>query len=126
MMTMMRLGRRLRDLREQMGLSQAQLAGQAEVSQGYLCQLEREEVKNPSAAILLRLAKALYVDPHELLDAAGYTPLRSPGEAINDYHARVDPDLLRFLAGLSKDQQRYILLLLQGMEEGRVNTPQGV
>jgi transcriptional regulator with XRE-family HTH domain len=126
MMTMMRLGRRLRDLREQMGLSQAQLAGQAEVSQGYLCQLEREEVKNPSAAILLRLAKALYVDPHELLDAAGYTPLRSPGEANNDYHARVDPDLLRFLAGLSKDQQRYILLLLQGMEEGRVNTPQGV
>jgi transcriptional regulator with XRE-family HTH domain len=126
MMMMMRLGRRLRDLREQMGLSQAQLAGQAEVSQGYLCQLEREEVKNPSAAILLRLAKALYVDPHELLDAAGYTPVRSPGEINNDYHARVAPDLLRFLAGLSRDQQRYILLLLQGMEEGRVNTPQGV
>jgi len=125
-MMMMRLGRRLRDLREQMGLSQAQLAGQAEVSQGYLCQLEREEVKNPSAAILLRLAKALYVDPHELLDAAGYTPVRSPGETNNDYHARVAPDLLRFLAGLSRDQQRYILLLLQGMEEGRVNTPQGV
>jgi len=124
-MMMMRLGRRLRDLREQMGLSQAQLAGQAEVSQGYLCQLEREEVKNPSAAILLRLAKALYVDPHELLDAAGYTPVRSPGEINNDYHARVAPDLLRFLAGLSRDQQRYILLLLQGME-GRVNTPQGV
>ncbi|OGO07456.1 MAG: hypothetical protein A2Y61_07850 [Chloroflexi bacterium RBG_13_60_13] len=125
-MMMMRLGRRLRDLREQMGLSQAQLAGQAEVSQGYLCQLEREEVKNPSAAILLRLAKALYVDPHELLDAAGYTPVRSPGEINNDYHARVAPDLLRFLAGLSRDQQRYILLLLQGMEEGRVNAPQGV
>ena len=121
----MRLGGRLRELREQMGLSQAHLAGQAEVSQGYLCQLEREEVKNPSAAILLRLAKALYVDPHELLDAAGYTPVRSPGEINNDYHARVAPDLLRFLAGLSRDQQRYILLLLQGME-GRVNTPQGV
>ena len=74
----MKLGRRLRELREQMGLSQAQLAGHAEVSQGYLCQLEREEVKNPSAAILLRLAKALYVDPHELMDAAGYTPVREP------------------------------------------------
>jgi transcriptional regulator with XRE-family HTH domain len=116
---MMRLGGRLRELRDQMGISQAQLAGQAEVSQGYLCQLEREEVKNPSAAILLRLAKALYVDPHELMDAAGYTPVRSPGETNNDYHARVDPDLLRFLADLSRDQQRYILLLLEGME-GRV------
>jgi len=117
----MRLGGRLRELREQMGLSQAQLAGHAEVSQGYLCQLEREEVKNPSAAILLRLAKALYVDPHELMDAAGYTPVRGPGETNNDYHARVDPDLLRFLTGLSRDQQRYVLLLLEGME-GRVNS----
>ena len=122
---MLKLGGRLRELREQMGLSQAQLAGHAEVSQGYLCQLEREEVKNPSAAILLRLAKALYVDPHELMDAAGYTALRDPSETNNDYHARVDPDLLRFLAALSRDQQRYILLLLEGME-GRVNPVQRV
>ena len=122
---MMRLGRRLRELREQMGLSQAHLAGQAEVSQGYLCQLEREEVKNPSAAILLRLARALYVDPHELMDAAGYTPVRSPSQTNNDYHARVDPDLLRFLADLSREQQRYVLLLLEGME-GRVNSPRHV
>jgi transcriptional regulator with XRE-family HTH domain len=78
--------------------------------------LEREEVKNPSAAILLRLARALYVDPHELMDAAGYTPVRSPSETNNDYHARVDPDLLKFLSVLSRDQQRYILLLLEGME----------
>ncbi|MEE8163853.1 MAG: helix-turn-helix transcriptional regulator [Anaerolineae bacterium] len=112
----MKLGRRIRELREQMDLSQARLAGCAQVSQGYLCQLEREEVKNPSAAILLRLASALYVDPHELLDAAGYTPVRSvAGRASNNYQAKVDPDLLRFLAGLSQDQQRYILLLLESM-----------
>lgn len=122
---MMRLGRRLRELREQMGLSQAQLASHAEVSQGYLCQLEREEVKNPSAAILLRLAKALSVDPHELMEAAGYTPVRSSSGANSDYHTRVDPDLLRFLAGLSRDQQRYILLLLEGME-GRVKSARRV
>jgi transcriptional regulator with XRE-family HTH domain len=111
----MKLGRRIRELREQMDLSQAHLASCAQVSQGYLCQLEREEVKNPSAAILLRLASALYVDPHELLDAAGYTPVRSVDEANNNYQARVDPDLLRFLAGLSQEQQRYILLLLESM-----------
>jgi len=112
----MKLGRRIRELREQMDLSQARLAGCAQVSQGYLCQLEREEVKNPSAAILLRLASALYVDPHELLDAAGYTPVRSvAGRANNNYQTKVDPDLLRFLAGLSQEQQRYILLLLESM-----------
>lgn len=112
----MKLGRRIRELREQMDLSQAQLASHAEVSQGYLCQLEREEVKNPSAAILLRLASALYVDPHELLDAAGYTPVRSVADkANNNYQAKVDPDLLKFLAGLSQEQQRYILLLLESM-----------
>jgi transcriptional regulator with XRE-family HTH domain len=77
--------------------------------------LEREEVRNPSAAILLRLASALYVDPHELLDAAGYTPVRSVGGANNNYQTRVDPDLLKFLSSLSQEQQRYILLLLESM-----------
>ncbi len=113
----MKLGGRIRELREQMGLSQAQLASHAHVSQGYLCQLEREEVKNPSAAILLRLASSLYVDPHELLDAAGYTPVRGGNRGGNNYEAKVDPDLLKFLAGLSQDQQRYILLLLESMEQ---------
>jgi transcriptional regulator with XRE-family HTH domain len=113
----MKLGRRIRELREQMDLSQAQLAGYAEVSQGYLCQLERQEVKNPSAAILLRLASALYVDPHELLDAAGYGAVRSVADRANNnnYQAKVDPDLLKFLGGLSQEQQRYILLLLESM-----------
>ncbi|MGQ9572428.1 MAG: helix-turn-helix domain-containing protein [Dehalococcoidia bacterium] len=120
----MKFGRRIRELREQMGLSQAQLAGSAQVSQGYLCQLEREEVKNPSAAILLRLASALYVDPHELLEAAGYTPTRSADKVNNSYQAKVDPDLLRFLAGLSREQQRYILLLLESMEQ-RLAVPSG-
>ncbi len=111
----MRLGRRIRELREQMGVSQASLAAGAEVSQGYLCQLEREEVKNPSAAILLRLASALYVDPRELLDAAGYSPIRNFPDPNGSYQAKVDPDLLKFLAGLSRDQQRYILRLLEGL-----------
>ena len=111
----MKLGRRIRELREQMDLSQAQLASCAQVSQGYLCQVERDEVKNPSAAILLRLASALYVDPHELLEAAGYTPVRGLSRANDNYKAEVDPDLLKFLAGLSREQQRYIFRLLESM-----------
>jgi transcriptional regulator with XRE-family HTH domain len=45
------LGAMVRDLREEIGMSQAQLASQAELSQGYLSQIENDEVQNPSAAI---------------------------------------------------------------------------
>ena len=119
----MELGKRLRELREQMGLSQAQLATCAEVSQGYLCQLEKDEVKNPSAAVLLRLARALYVDQRELLEAAGYSAVRTLSSPNNEYEAKVDPDLLKFLARLSREQQGYILKLLQSM--GRTVYPVG-
>ena len=58
----MKLGNRIRELREEFGLTQGQLAGNASVSQGYLSQLENGEVKNPSAAVLLRVAQAMHVD----------------------------------------------------------------
>ena len=84
----MKLGNRIRELREEFGFTQGQLAGNASVSQGYLSQLENGEVKNPSAAVLLRVAQAIHIDP----------------------------DLLRYLGRLPRDRQRRLLLLLQGME----------
>jgi len=111
----MGLGSSIRSLREEIGLSQAQLAGQAELSQGYLSQIENDEVQNPSASVLFRLAQALHVDPRCLLEAAGYRDiLGSVGDA--DFETPVDPDLLRFLARLSPEQQQYLLRVLQGME----------
>jgi len=111
----MGLGSSIRSLREEIGLSQAQLAGQAELSQGYLSQIENDEVQNPSASVLFRLAQALHVDPRCLLEAAGYRDiLGSVGDA--DFETPVDPDLLRFLARLSPEQQQYLLRFLQGME----------
>lgn len=111
----MGLGSSIRNLREEIGLSQAQLAGQAELSQGYLSQIENNEVQNPSASVLFRLAQALHVDPRCLLEAAGYRDiLGSGGDA--DFETPVDPDLLRFLARLSPERQRYLLCFLQGME----------
>jgi transcriptional regulator with XRE-family HTH domain len=111
----MKLGGRIRELREQMGLSQRQLAAQAQVSQSYLCQLEREEARNPSVTVLLKLANALYVDPEELLEAAGYTPNRNPGDPER-YEPRVLPELVQFLSTLPRETHRHILELLEGME----------
>jgi len=112
----MRLGDRIRELREEFGLTQGQLAGNASVSQGYLSQLENGEVKNPSAAVLLRVAQAMRIDPDDLFEAAGYPTVRTLKQMYEGYESNIDPDLLRYLGRLPRDRQRRLLLLLQGME----------
>jgi transcriptional regulator with XRE-family HTH domain len=62
-----RLGRMIQRLREDKGLSQRQLAARAGVTNGYVSQLEAGDKKNPSLAVLPRLAKALGVPVTELL-----------------------------------------------------------
>lgn len=119
----MKLGDKIRQLREEYGLTQGQLAGGASVSQGYLSQLENGDVKNPSAAVLLRVAQAMNVDPDELFEAAGYPTVRTLKQIYQGYESNVDPDLLRYLGRLPRDRQRRLLLLLQGMET--VVTPAG-
>jgi transcriptional regulator with XRE-family HTH domain len=49
----------LKTLRKDRGLTQTQLAKRARTSQAYIARLERGEKKNPSLAMLRRLAKAL-------------------------------------------------------------------
>ncbi len=112
----MKLGDKIRELREEFGLTQGQLAGGASVSQGYLSQLENGDVKNPSAAVLLRVAQAMRVDPDELFEAAGYPTVRTLRQVYQDYESNIDPDLLRYLGRLPRDRQRRLLLLLEGME----------
>ncbi len=112
----MNLGDKIRELREGIGLTQGHLAGSAGVSQGYLSQLENGDVRNPSAAVLLRLAQVMHVDPEDLFEAAGYPTTRALRQTYREYEANVDPDLLRYLARLSRDRQRRLLFLLQGIE----------
>ena len=111
----MTLGKKIRSLRDELSISQAQLASQAELSQGYLSQLENNEVQNPSAAVIFRLARSLHVDPRVLMQAAGYTEMAIAGGAAASYEVSVDPDLLSFLAHIPRDQQTRLLKLFQGM-----------
>lgn len=113
----MNLGDKIRQLREETGLTQGQLASGSSVSQGYLSQLENGEVKNPSAAVLLRVARAIQVDPDELFEAAGYPTVRTLKEIYQGYESTIDSGLLRYLARLPRDRQRRLLLLLEGMEQ---------
>ena len=112
----MELGKKIREVREEIGFTQGQLAGHAAVSQGYLSQLEHGDVRNPSAAVILRLAQAMHVDPDDLFEAAGYPTVRTLKETYEGYEANVDPDLMQFLGRLPRDRQRRLLLLLEGME----------
>jgi len=62
-----RLSRVIQKLREANGMTQRDLAGKAKVTPGYIAQLEMGQKKNPSLAVLRRLAKALGVPVTELL-----------------------------------------------------------
>jgi len=122
----MKLGDKIRQLREQTHLTQGQLAGASSVSQGYLSQLENGEVKNPSAAVLLRIAQAMHVDGDELFEAAGYPTVRTLREAYQGYEATVDPELMGYLSRLPRDRQRRLLAILEGMETVLTNGAPGI
>ena len=113
----MKLGDRIRKLRDQRELTQGQLALSSSVSQGYLSQLENGEVKNPSAAVLLRVAQAMTVDPDDLFEAAGYPTVRTLRATYERYESTIDDELLGYLASLPREKQRRLLSLLQGIEQ---------
>lgn len=118
----MALGKKIRQLREELAMSQAQLSAQGRLSQGYLSQLENDEVQNPSAAVIFRLAQALHIDPRVLMQAAGYNHLVN-GAPDEEYEVSVDPELLRFLAKFPKDQQGHLLRLLLGLDQRNAGEP---
>ena len=62
-----RLDQVIRELREQKGLTQEELAFKARVTPGYVAQLELGIRKNPSLDVVRRLARALGVRLVELL-----------------------------------------------------------
>jgi transcriptional regulator with XRE-family HTH domain len=121
----MKLGDKIRELREHTHLTQGQLAGASSVSQGYLSQLENGEVKHPSAAVLLRIAQAMEIDSNELFEAAGYPTVRTLREAYQNYEATVDPELMLYLSRLPRDRQRRLLSVLEGMETVLTNGTHG-
>lgn len=112
----MALGEKIRQLRDELAMSQAQLASQGGLSQGYLSQLENDEVQNPSAAVIFGLARALHVDPRVLMHAAGYGEAALADSIDDGYAVEVDPDLLRFLANIPRENQGHLLKVLEGIE----------
>ena len=84
----MELGQKIKQFREETGLSLNGLAEKSGISKSYLSQLENGTSKQPSAAILLKIASALGITIADLLDQ----PVRVYEEDFKDEDI---PDILR-------------------------------
>lgn len=82
--TRARLGRAIRARREQLGLSQEELADRLGRSQSLVSRLERGAADWPDPAMFRALAAALELPPAELLEAAGYLEAGERGQARLD------------------------------------------
>jgi transcriptional regulator with XRE-family HTH domain len=67
-MTPRKISVTIRRLREEQGMTQAQLAKRAKVTQGYISQVEMGTIQDIGAKVAVRLAKALGVPVTRLLE----------------------------------------------------------
>ncbi|PAD73063.1 helix-turn-helix domain-containing protein [Paenibacillus campinasensis] len=67
-------GNHLRHLRNQLGLTQQEVAGMAGIQAQYLSRIENNRDQPPSEEILIRLAHVLKVDAYRLIADAGKIP----------------------------------------------------
>jgi transcriptional regulator with XRE-family HTH domain len=93
------LGAKIRELREAKGLTQGQLAAKVAryipLDRAYLSQLETGNIKDPSAKLLIAIARGLNVDPDVLFQAAGYIP--PSGEKVQQEERRTPYEISREL-----------------------------
>jgi len=68
------LGDRVRALRKEKGMSLSEVARQAEISKGYLSQIEAGDTERPSAQVLFQIASVLGTSVGSLLGMPGAEP----------------------------------------------------
>jgi transcriptional regulator with XRE-family HTH domain len=82
------LARLLRGRREQLGMTLRQMEERVGLSNPYLCQLERGQVRNPTVLKALALADGYEIPLGELVDAVARDAGWSPGAAGIDSFRR--------------------------------------
>jgi transcriptional regulator with XRE-family HTH domain len=106
----MPIGPVVRSLREQRGLTQADLADRAKVEPSYLSRLESSSrQKRVDSVRLARIAAALDVTLDEILIAAGVQPSPHPAEEIGS------KKLQRLYYSLSPDHQVELLAIAEAL-----------
>ena len=87
------LGAKVRELRAGKGVSIRELSRQSELASGYISQLERGEVTQPTPSTLKRLADAYEMPVTTLMQWAGYEVAQAP----------TSPRLARAMSAIGSD-----------------------
>lgn len=66
------LGDKIRELREERGWSQNELAICSGLNRSYIAHMETNRINNPSGDTFIKLSRAFNIHPEELYQAAGY------------------------------------------------------
>ncbi len=66
-----KIGEIIRSRRKELGMSQVQLANSANISQGYIADLENGKVENPTVKTITKIATVLNLNNEKLLNEAG-------------------------------------------------------
>ena len=119
----MEIGSKLKELRILKGLTQEELADRAELSKGFISQLERD-LTSPSIATLLDILQCLGTSVHEFFN-------ETPEEQIvfqkNDYFEKYDAELKNtvkwIIPNAQKNVMEPILLTLEAGGETCPDTP---
>jgi len=85
----MSLGKTIRAIRQEQGLSQKEVAEAAGIGQSYLSMIESGQRRNPGTRIVARLARVLDVSIDELAARAGYLPSAELGDALSQRAMRL-------------------------------------
>ncbi len=109
------LGSRIRALRQERGYSLRRLAGEIDLSPGYLSQLERGEAENPSKQVLEKVAEGLGVHVSRLLgeEPGQYSPNGKLPPALQDF---LDEARTRGLAVSDADAQMLLAIRYRGRQ----------
>lgn len=119
------LGKRVRDLRREAGLSQEELASAAGMDRGHISNLENGRIENPGIATVEALARALRTTPQYLLGFEDH-----PGVIVEGLEDLPEPlrEAFSLAVGLNRNRQeelRYIvraLIAAQDAEMARIST----
>jgi len=92
----MTLGQAIRTIRQEVGLTQKDLAIAAGIDQSYLSMIESGQRGNPGTRIIARLAQALQVSIDDLAARAGYMPEADPMDPLSERAVRLFRQLPRW------------------------------
>lgn len=116
----MEIGSKLKELRVRKGLTQEELADRAELSKGFISQLERE-LTSPSIATLMDILQCLGTTIGDFFN-------ESPDEQIvfgkQDYFEKIDTDLQNEIKWIIPNAQKHVMEpILLTLESGGSTCP---